>query len=418
MIQFSYFIFIFVLVFILTDAFNAQASFSNYNSILIGSRAAGMGGAFTALSDDPAACSFYNPATLSEMKGASLSSSVSLFNKYDTQYDKHDNLTSAALRANQGAFEQIPSSTGFFSGFGPFSIGITIVNPNRDNYSGVIKSQDDNTSSLNLNDKVMWFGGALSINLDQKNSIGFSAYYTSRDYFRSYRQESFNLDNKTITEEKSYTTNSIVYILGFLHKLNSNWKLGTSLRLPSIQISGKGSYYRSIISSSSHELINESNISSKSKIPLKLAFGISYSIPFQNAYSFDIHYYQSEKYFDQDFEFSKDLINNRDLINIAFGWEHFMYNWFSLRFGLFTNYSSYKKTTLDQSSRYRTGDFVDMWGFSANMALYTTNYFSLTFGGYYTGGNGESTQFFNEKLVTVPKSEQIFSMLLASSIHF
>ena len=76
------------------------ASFANYNSVLIGERAAGMGGAFTALSNDPAGCSFYNPATLTRMKGNKLSASVNLFNKYDTSFGDQSDFGSAALRVN------------------------------------------------------------------------------------------------------------------------------------------------------------------------------------------------------------------------------------------------------------------------------------------------------------------------------
>ena len=40
----------------------ANAAYSNYNSVLIGSQAAGMGGAYTALYQDSSAVAFYNPA--------------------------------------------------------------------------------------------------------------------------------------------------------------------------------------------------------------------------------------------------------------------------------------------------------------------------------------------------------------------
>ncbi|MBK7891161.1 MAG: hypothetical protein IPJ84_10045 [Bdellovibrionales bacterium] len=42
----------------------ASAAFGNYNSMLIGENAAGLGGAFTALYKDSSAVTFYNPAGL------------------------------------------------------------------------------------------------------------------------------------------------------------------------------------------------------------------------------------------------------------------------------------------------------------------------------------------------------------------
>jgi len=61
---------------ILLTAPDVQGAFSNYNSILIGDQAAGMGGAYTAMSSDASAVSFYNPAGLAFLKGHSFSGSI------------------------------------------------------------------------------------------------------------------------------------------------------------------------------------------------------------------------------------------------------------------------------------------------------------------------------------------------------
>src|SRR4051812_44004669 len=86
----------------------AFAAFSNYNTILIGDRAAGMGGAFTALTEDTGAAAFYNPASIIRMKGASLSASVSVYNKYDTRYGSQADYNKAPLRINRGFFKGLP----------------------------------------------------------------------------------------------------------------------------------------------------------------------------------------------------------------------------------------------------------------------------------------------------------------------
>ena len=50
----------------------------HYVNMLVGNRAAGLGGAYTAISDDPAGC-FYNPAGIAFSPYTSLSASVNAF---------------------------------------------------------------------------------------------------------------------------------------------------------------------------------------------------------------------------------------------------------------------------------------------------------------------------------------------------
>ena len=54
----------YLLIGILASATMAFADDYHYVNLLVGNRASGLGGAYTALSDDPAGC-FYNPAGIS-----------------------------------------------------------------------------------------------------------------------------------------------------------------------------------------------------------------------------------------------------------------------------------------------------------------------------------------------------------------
>ena len=63
----------------------AQADEYHYNNILIGDRASGMGGAYTAISDDPSGL-FYNPAGTVFAGDRNLSASVTAFNSTKTRY--------------------------------------------------------------------------------------------------------------------------------------------------------------------------------------------------------------------------------------------------------------------------------------------------------------------------------------------
>lgn len=63
----------------------AGADELHYNNILVGDRAAGMGGAYTAISDDPSGL-YYNPAGIVFAPGRSFSASVNAFQYSQKKY--------------------------------------------------------------------------------------------------------------------------------------------------------------------------------------------------------------------------------------------------------------------------------------------------------------------------------------------
>ena len=88
----------------------ASAEVLNYNSVMLGDRASGMGGAYTAMTDDPAASPYYNPAALARLHGNSLSTAVSLFNKYDSSYGDQPSLKDSIFSINLGKILSITAS--------------------------------------------------------------------------------------------------------------------------------------------------------------------------------------------------------------------------------------------------------------------------------------------------------------------
>ncbi|MBK8202896.1 MAG: hypothetical protein IPK68_11425 [Bdellovibrionales bacterium] len=109
-----------------------------------------------------------------------------------------------------------------------------------------------------------------------------------------------------------------------------------------------------------------------------------------------------------------DRIRHREIWNIALGGEYFVQPWAALRVGLYTNLSSHPE--IDDVNQ-RQGDHLDMWGFSTNVAFFTTGRSTMTLGGYYSGGKGESTQFVGQEIKEIPKSVQIFSFLVGTSFQ-
>lgn len=393
------------------------AGFSNYNSILVGHRAAGMGGAYTALSQDTAASSFYNPANLTLMNGNTLSASVTLFNKYDTAFGKENEFDQAPLRVNRGTITPIPSSGGTVYTFGNFAFGISIIYPDLDQFNGEIRSTSTTNSYLNLKDSSLWIGGSLSFRWDRINSFGLTMYYTSRDFSRSVTDKTESSGVTTITnEEKTFSQNSLIYILGWTRKLGKNWKVGVSYRPISLPISGEGTLFTSTISTSGTSNSKNYDLQANTLIPERLAMGVGFEREGHSAFAFDLHYYGKAEYRDLKEEAAGDFVRHEPIVNGAIGYEYWMRRWISLRMGAFTNLSSHAQ--IDDNPTARQPDHIDMWGFSTNIGIYTTKQSSVTLGGYYSGGKGWSVQQVGQSLEKIQKTNQIFSFLVGTSYQF
>lgn len=397
----------------------SYAAFSNYNSTLLGERAAGMGAAFTALSGDSAACSFYNPATVARMESSTLSASVSLYNKYETRFGNQDDFSSAPLRVNQGSIVPLPSSSGSILNYGNFALAISILIPDFDLYTGEVRSTQDSSSYINFRDESLWIGGTLALNLSKTTSVGLSMYYTSRRLNRTVTDQYTSGGETTlINEEKIFSNNSVVYILGFYQRLSQHLNIGFSARLPSIEINGRGSYFRSAVSTdgSLPESINETNLESETRIPARYSVGIAYEKKQQYTYSVDVSYYAAHSYSDMNLKEAADFIDHRQVYNVNLGYETYLKTWLALRLGLFTDTSSHN--SIPDNSNRRLGDHVNRWGWSANVALITSEQSIVTLGGYYNGGKGHSTQQIADNIEKVQKSQQLFSFLVGTSFRF
>lgn len=395
------------------------ASYTNLNSILIGERAAGMGGAYTAMVNDPAASSYYNPATLSRVNGSSLSAAVNLYSKFDINYSDKSSINDSILKVNRGSIVPIPSASGAVHNFGNFALGLSVLYPHFSSYSGQVKNNDDKTSHINLRDESLWVGGSLAVNTSDVASLGFSFYYTSRTFSKSLTDR-FNEGSVStlITQEKTFTQNSLIYILGYYNELSPKLSVGLSYRFPSLQVDGEGSYNSSKVSSDGSlvEFNENTQVAATTLTPAKVNLGIAYRANKQWTFSMDISHTQRTVYNDVDDIDLQELYDYLPSTNLNFGVEYKPTNWVSCRAGLFTNSSSVRKIPNSPSKKY--ADHIDMYGTSANCAVFTSNQSSVTLGGYYTGGSGFAVEQIANQLQKIEKSQHIFTFLVATSFKF
>jgi len=405
---------------VLFSGSSAWGAYANYNNVLLGERAAGLGGAYTALAADPAATPYYNPATTILQEGSSFSGTVSVYDKSETTIGTAGDFSSSAARMNRGFFRAIPSSGGTILNFKTFAAGISILHPDYDFYNGEIQGESNTKSTLNYIDQSLWVGGTFSTRLSEVDAVGISLYYTARTYQRSVDDHLSSAGSATITtEEKNLTSNNLVAILGYHRQLGDKWAVGVSYRPPSVQVAGEGTYYKSttVVSPFSTSEIYHGSTRAVTHVPQKLAVGVAREVPNSHTLSFDVSFYGADTYLDfPEAPDAADDLHYHQVANFALGYEQFVRPWLSLRGGIFTNLSSADSPS--DLSGLRQMDQLNLYGWSANFCIRAHEQTTFTFGGYYEGGSGLSTQLVGNAIRVTTKSQQIFTMLVGTGFHF
>ncbi len=404
---------------------SAHALFTNYNTILLGDQAAGMGGAYAAMSGDVPASCFYNPAGLSWLNQRSASAAVGIYKKFDTQYGNYEDFTKASLKINQGFFRSLPSSSGSvirFEDFMPqYTMAFSILVPDYDNFKGDIHKDDRNNSSLNFVDESLWVGWSASRKLSKSETFGFSLYYTARNYVRTAQDTTMNDNGNTViySEDKAFVQNNALAIIGYQKILAPKWRFGASLRMSSIHVAGNASYFKTIIQTNPSSIWVDpkasTTLGSNGPIPPKLTFGLAFHEPEKFTVSADLNLYGGLKYSDIDDVEIGTQIKQKPIWNGAIGFDVQMRKWLKGRMGWFTNFSPFDNP--DPSLGYDQPRKVDQLGFAANVAL-SSGPITYTFGGYYTGGRGYSLQRVDQQWQKVSVAQQIFTMLVGTSFNY
>ncbi|MFZ4403899.1 MAG: OmpP1/FadL family transporter [Pseudobdellovibrionaceae bacterium] len=399
---------------------SAPAAFDNYNSILVGDRASGMGGAGTALLKDTASSAFYNPATLSQTQGSAFAAAVGVYKKYDTTFGSEANYAKTPMRVSTGFFRSLPASTGNVLHIGDYYVGLSIVVPDYYSFKGDLRNTDTNVSSLTVVDESLWVGGAIAKSIGKDQSLGLTAYYASRNAITSIQDRSFNDANKAIlfSSEKTIWQNAIVLIFGYYQKLNEQWAWGVSARPKAFAFASAASLYESRTVAVPYEssTLSRDDLTANTFIPGKLAVGVSWQAQPDLLVNADVAAYEGASFEDISLSEKAKLLDYKSIANFSVGAEYSIYEWLRLRAGVFTNLSSHPDP--DVKLAKAQADHVDQAGFSANLTFLAKNRIGYTFGGYYTGGRGRSVQRINQGYEEITKNQHEFTMLVATSFYF
>jgi hypothetical protein len=107
-----------------------QADMFNHKIVLVGDKAAALGGAFSGLADD-ATATYYNPAGLTQIKNIKLNVSAQV-----VQYQKQQIGIASETVIPYNSFNFSPTITAFSQRMGKWAYGFSIVTPQNDLFTG------------------------------------------------------------------------------------------------------------------------------------------------------------------------------------------------------------------------------------------------------------------------------------------
>jgi len=351
-----------------------------------GERASGMGGAFSAISDD-ASGAFYNPAGLSFIANTNYTINAST---YQSKKLDNQNYFGPGLNYTQTSRNYLPNFVGFVEKSDYFTYGFTIATrvqetfdqSDRANNPQYLRRSSQVDIAIVRDNMNILAGPSASLLLNDKLSIGITSYldYTSTRLISSVTENTYTNSVTTNFSHESKKTYALTPILGIQYMPKPKFSLGGSIRRnyifngevdSKINSTSTGNTASSIYQGSNKfaSEIRPDDIYIKSPLTYKLPEvyeirgGLAYFINSHLTVSGDLIYTSGYKMYKTDQEYS---VKNRKLfttdpleneftrehtLNYAFGFEIYITDKIILRMGSFSNMSNAKKIKwLDEAS--------------------------------------------------------------------
>jgi long-chain fatty acid transport protein len=367
-----------------------SADEDHYNNIIIGDRPAGMGGAYTAISDDPSGL-YYNPAGVVYASGSGVSGSMNAYHITKTTYK---NALGGQTDWTRKSSNFLPNFFGVFQNLGKSKIGFSYaildsIRENQDqrfvNLTQTQKAIDEYVINFNNQEDVYNFGATFASEISDKLSWGLTLYAHSRTRERILHQYiDFNASSGGDYEEStsyfSVDEQGIKPVFGLMW---SPWnKVSLGLNINKTFLTSYEETNQSTLKLQDESTVTRvvSTSNDKRDLPLNLRAGGAYFPNEKLLLSGDLSYYQSYG-------------NRNSVLNIAVGTEYYLNSAWALRGGLFTNQANTPKLT-DQGLEpdEQQLEHVDMYGFSLAFARFSSNS-SLSVGLNYSHGSGQAQLF-------------------------
>jgi len=366
----------------------------HYVNMLVGNRAAGLGGAYTALSDDPAGC-FYNPAGIAFSPYASLSASVNAFSTSTKTYkDAMRDTSENTLDWEQKSSSLLPNFFGLVRKFGPGKLGLSYAVPDSirrqqkqtfHNIKSIFAVNPIETYTININDndETYLFGPSYSYKIHDSFSIGATFYIYYRD-MEIIRTQLLRFEQGEHTLVNLYETKRA---WGYKPILGVIWepfdKLAIGLSASKIYVASSDHDQQLIFrdTSGTYDFPDDTNAigfttisdTEKDKFPLATSLGLAYFASSRLLLSADITYYE-------------EVSDKEAIYNYSLGTEYYFTDSFAVRAGFFSDKAN---TPSLSSGKANQDEHIDIYGAILSFTTFHKRS-SITLGMSYGLGEGEA----------------------------
>ncbi|MDH5717639.1 MAG: hypothetical protein OEZ22_08360 [Spirochaetia bacterium] len=373
---------------------------TNYNYIndLIGDRATGLGGAFSAISDDPSGA-YYNPAGLAFAFDNQISLSV---NTYKNKKMIYEEAIFKQKNYNQHIESLYPSFFGVIQSIGPLKIAITFININNeildqdDSNKNLVVVEDDGSKynidyhiNYNNTDNTAMAGLSTGFFILDNLTAGISFFGIRRrqeqiqnEIFKyiegpsgAYPDESYSIQN--------YYQTDISY--GISGRFGIQWMPVTSFSVGLNAGGGLIPYYKKssqVAEPSAVILVNrfkkpEEPSEEDAGLPVDVRFGVAFFASKQFLVTAEAIAHFGTLYFNTTV---------KNTINGAIGMEYYLTDATPFSLGFFTNFANTPEIVKE---KIKQDMHADLFGISTGISLQTRNS-SINLSGFYQFGNGEA----------------------------
>ncbi len=365
---------------------------AHYVNMIVGNRSSGLGGAYTALSDDPSGC-YYNPAGIAFAPAESLSASVNAITRSVKTYE--DTLTGADDITHdweQESSSLLPNFFGIIRKFGPGMVGLSYAVPDSINrrqkqrFYNIRSTETDNdiqeyAININDSDKTYLFGPSYAYSLSDSLSVGATLYVYYRDVelirnqFLTFAQGQHYLINSYESKTDYGVKPTIGVIFEPMDKLAIGFSI-SKIKIVSSDNETQGIFRNSLSSDfSDTNTITYSRIenSQKDKFPLTCSFGIGY-------------FFSSKLLISGDMVYSESIDDKKEVMNVSYGIEYYFRDNMALRTGIYTDYANTEEVS---SARANQEEHVDIYGLNFSLTRFSRAS-SITLGFSYGQGKGDA----------------------------
>lgn len=350
-----------VVLLLMLSVVRLEAVEYNYRNVLVGSRAAMLGGAYTALADDLSAA-YYNPAGLAFAEKLIVSVDGAVYGYHissergmivDQNFDQYNIYP---YKLNSTSYQGSPTLFGIGTKIGDrVGLAVSFVTTDFMKFNDMELSfivADDEPSILVYRNSYEYrndlVGPTLAVKLADSVALGVSVFYQIASY-RSDTQQFIRSFSPTFgfasNESALFSGGGLVVAPGFKWHITPELKLGVLYSTETFHIVGKEKFMAIDLDYDTAAGTQESDIfyvrdNGRYKHPHRIAAGLAYERQGVFTVSLDGIYYFPLRYGKKYTFLDRKAFREKAHYDLSLGMELFMTKNLSLRMGAFTNSSS------------------------------------------------------------------------------